>query len=390
MGIPVDIRPASFRGIAFEAVEVSHSVGRRLAEREIPDRDEPDTDDMGRKARHWELQAFIVGPNAGKEAADLEAACETAGPGVLVHPTKGTFSARCENCAAIRRTDGVNCVEFALIFYEAGSVFQPIPVASDTTTALGLALRAAVSTYYETVYRVDAVARKVQRLAKGNLEERAVALLGLVGTAVGTDVADYIEAVNVAGDMFEAGERTAGTIADAFDGVLATLTDEEDARKVAEWLGDKVDESQAALTTGADTDTDTLVLSNAAATDLLQYAQALSYASELSAAYAWTSYDEAAAVLSDLSERLDDLGLVLDDSAAYAAAVDLRAALTDSIQEQSGELPRLRTETVASPKVLLLIAYDLYEDASRATEILDRNAVSDPGAVSGDLLVLDQ
>jgi len=390
MGIPVDIRPAYFRGVAFEAVEVSHSVGRRLAEKEIPDRDEPDTDDMGRKARHWELQAFIVGPNAGKEAADLEAACETAGPGVLVHPTKGQFNARCEECTAIRRTDGVNCVEFALLFYEAGDRFMPIPVAADTTTALGEALRAAVAAYYEAAYQVDAVARKVQRLAKGNLEERAAALLGLVGVAVGSDVSAYVEAVHVAGDMFEAGERTAGTIADAFDDVFATPTDEGDARKVSEWLGDKVDLSQAALATGADTDTDTLVLSNAAATDLLQYVQALSYAAELSAAYAWTSYDEAAAVLTDLSERLDDLGLVLDDSAAYAAAVDLRAALTASIQEQAGELPRLRTQTIESPKALLLIAYDLYEDASRATEILDRNAVSDPNAVSGALLVLDQ
>ena len=65
------LRPASFRGVPFDAFEEhSEAGGRRLVRHEFPLRDTPYAEDMGRKAGQWQVEAFVL----RNRWADYEAA----------------------------------------------------------------------------------------------------------------------------------------------------------------------------------------------------------------------------------------------------------------------------------------------------------------------------
>ena len=83
------LQPASFRNVPFlvRAVEGTH--GRRLATHEYPLRDDPWHEDLGRLAKSFAFDAYVVEPDHIKSALALISACETDGPGKLTHPWIG-------------------------------------------------------------------------------------------------------------------------------------------------------------------------------------------------------------------------------------------------------------------------------------------------------------
>jgi prophage DNA circulation protein len=113
--------PASFRGAVFHVETGSHATGRRVALHEYPKRDTPYAEDMGRRAKRFRIEGYVIGPNykTGRDA--LMQACEQEGGGALIHPTMGTLQVICE---AINTTEtrewGGYCI-FDLSFVEVGS-----------------------------------------------------------------------------------------------------------------------------------------------------------------------------------------------------------------------------------------------------------------------------
>jgi prophage DNA circulation protein len=78
-----------FRGVAFRTVDAEFKVGRRNVVNEYPQRDLPYVDDLGRKARRFVVEAYVIGPNYLAERDALVAAFEAQGPGELMHPRYG-------------------------------------------------------------------------------------------------------------------------------------------------------------------------------------------------------------------------------------------------------------------------------------------------------------
>ena len=60
-----NLRPASFRGVAFEVESHSESGGRRVELHEYPLRDTPYAEDLGKKAGKWQIEAFLVNGKSG-------------------------------------------------------------------------------------------------------------------------------------------------------------------------------------------------------------------------------------------------------------------------------------------------------------------------------------
>jgi prophage DNA circulation protein len=122
------LRPASFRGAQFHIEAGGKTSGRRTVLHEYPKRDDPYAEDMGRRARRWTVQGYVIGGNAQAfdfdytQARDaLIAACETEGSGLLVHPTMGEMIVNCETyTCAESRTRG-NLAEIDMVFVEAGT-----------------------------------------------------------------------------------------------------------------------------------------------------------------------------------------------------------------------------------------------------------------------------
>ncbi|MHC2534221.1 DNA circularization N-terminal domain-containing protein [Bradyrhizobium diazoefficiens] len=77
---------ASFRGAFFHVETDARASGRRVALHEYPKRDDPYAEDMGRAARRFQVQGYLIGPNYLQQKDALIAALEADGPGILRLP----------------------------------------------------------------------------------------------------------------------------------------------------------------------------------------------------------------------------------------------------------------------------------------------------------------
>lgn len=120
--------PASFRGIPFGVTDERGAVGRRGRVHEYPFRDQPWTEDLGRRARRYAISAFVLGDDAALQRDALLAACEQKGPGILIHPTLGVLSVQVDPDTPIEwslRLDEGRSIEIRLSFVEPGTVLYP-------------------------------------------------------------------------------------------------------------------------------------------------------------------------------------------------------------------------------------------------------------------------
>lgn len=88
---------ASFKGVSFMTTEVDIEGGRRGAEGEFPFGEDTAYADLGRKIRTYRLTAVFREDDHIGDSQALFDACESLGPGLLVHPTRGTTMAACRS-----------------------------------------------------------------------------------------------------------------------------------------------------------------------------------------------------------------------------------------------------------------------------------------------------
>jgi hypothetical protein len=77
---------AAFRGVQFFVETDARQGGRRVAVHEYPKRNTPYAEDMGRKAKRFLVQGYLIGPRYLDQKNRLIEALEKDGPGVLRLP----------------------------------------------------------------------------------------------------------------------------------------------------------------------------------------------------------------------------------------------------------------------------------------------------------------
>ena len=115
------LEQGSFRGVPFHTERTSGKVGRRVQVVEYPLRDMPLAEDLGRKARTFTIDAFILGADyiTGRDA--LIDALETPGPGELVHRYRGRQNVVVVDATIEETPAEGGMVRFSIEFSEAGA-----------------------------------------------------------------------------------------------------------------------------------------------------------------------------------------------------------------------------------------------------------------------------
>jgi prophage DNA circulation protein len=114
------LAPASFRGCGF-LVETTHKAsGRRIVLHEYPKRDVPYAEDMGRRARRFRLNAYLIGPNYLQPRDNLINALEAEGPGILICPTLPRMKCACEGYSLEETREKGGYCTFDMQFVEEG------------------------------------------------------------------------------------------------------------------------------------------------------------------------------------------------------------------------------------------------------------------------------
>lgn len=96
------LRLASYKNVPFRVESADGEVGRRTVLNELPFRDIPQGEDLGRAARAFTIVALFVGPDSAAAAKDLIDALESPGTGTLVHPFYGTHQVQVQGKAKVR------------------------------------------------------------------------------------------------------------------------------------------------------------------------------------------------------------------------------------------------------------------------------------------------
>ena len=410
------LRTASWRGIPFAVRANRIQRGRRTAVHQYPYRDAVWVEDLGRGMRSVTFDAFLIGDDVYAQRDAFSAACDVPGPGTLVHPSLGTLQVSNVQFSAGESAERGRVVELELTFVECGADRPLYPTtivstqAQTTAQAAQTDLAAASDFLADTATAAamgaDVIAPGVLVAAAwGRLANTAMADAGVIASVtlglpstdptvspgryaagkqatpqpVGTTASGAIQALTTAraataaavSGLSTAGATTLPTAAQAVAAaVLAATPEPADQVRTLSTMG--------AFTTTATTSTAPIGASIAtmqASTAALCRCAALAALARSTAAYQPTSYDDAAALLDAVTALLDaEIVSAADagDTASYLALRALRTAVAEDLTTRGSALPHLVTVARNVPLPSLLLAWELYADASRSDDLIGR------------------
>ena len=108
-------QPGRYRGAVFYTERSDRRGGRRLALHEYPARDIPFAEDLGRRARRFELDLFVLGDDYMAARDALLTALEAEGPATLQHPYYGACRASVEQYRVNESTANGGLATFSVI-----------------------------------------------------------------------------------------------------------------------------------------------------------------------------------------------------------------------------------------------------------------------------------
>lgn len=379
-------RQASFRGVAFfvESSESAH--GRRQAVHEHAQRDVPYTEDLGRKAREWTLQGYLIGDDYDLQRDQLQEACETAGPGQLVHPYRGELTVECRGLTISETSQDGRMCRVTMTFLEAGEQSFPRSV-TDSVNAISRAGNSVISasqggfverfltTGFPAFVR-EAAAARVQQLTDF-LENPGYPLTDDIQAAsdfyysVRDLAADALDLVLEPARLVQRISSVLGSVRSAFGGNASPV------------LGSMYQQFSTTYTGKTQTPSRRQQGENFEALGELVRQVAISENAKVAVVTTYPSYQEAITTRDTILEQIDVESERTANDEAYVAINGLRAEVVRGIPAQDERLPQLLDYTPRATLPALLVAYQLYGDASRDAEIIARNQPRHPGFMTG-------
>ncbi len=381
-----ELQAASFKGASFKTNSSDLQSGRRVVEHEYPQRDVPYGEDLGRQARRFTLDAFVLGADYLTQKNALLDACESEGPGELIHPYYGS---RQVLCTSVRIREAINdggVARFSLTFNEAGQ--QQFPSATtDLPAAVAKAADNALQSMVESFAEQFSVLQQPQFVLDQAVAfmDASMSQMQTIANRILNPVADLLQSINDlkngAGNLI----ATPGRMANRFKQTLGALTGSLN----------RTPESIAALqilvTQFIANDTAPVITpsrkqaqNNQRALNQMVQGMALVETLRLSSDVAFDSFDDAISVRVQLLARVDVLELEASD-AVFLAMQTLRSVFSQAVPKPDQSLPRIVEYVPVQTLPALVIAYDVYGDATRELDIINRNKnkIAHPGFVSG-------
>lgn len=377
MGWRDELRPASFRGVGFEAVELGGESGRRIVADEIPESDAlPPTNDLGRIRPAFKLRGFVVGDDYLDRKERLLAALNAYGPGDLVHPWRGQL--RVQVGAVSHKHDlqhGVCVIEFDCV--EAGGLplaFVEV-VADQRAAAVAVLANGSANAHYGPL-----------GAGSGSVWMREWSRLAVMARlAIGATTDDaYID------DLFNDGTFTSETWGDTtVSEIAAAVQLLTDLRGLLEF----VQSASSLVLPSAGTPTEAARdVAYVAVGDSIRTLAAIR-ATEIAAAMTFISADAAEQTMAEVAGVLNDWLEGITDRDLFMSLTDLRAAMVDALSQAAARLPREREVVVTGPTPAIVIAFDVYGGRrleAREAELIALNAIGHAGLVMGTVKALSR
>lgn len=380
---------ASFRGVPFLVEASERGGGRRTVTHEFPLSDDPFVEDLGRSARTFRVDGYVIGDDYLSQRDTLLTALEdTEGPGELVEPFYGVKVVICKSVQVRSTRDEGGIAMFAIEFAETPTQSPAPSIAVDSVGQVGDAADAAATatdSAFTGAYSSDG-------LPSFALDSAQTALVNATN-AVRDDLAPIITDTQELAQLnsqatiivAEASSlvRTPAIVIDQFRTMITSLIN-----TTASAPGDVMNALFTAYAADlgpvvtAITATRAKELANQTAlTSALRRAMAVE-AARIAPTVPYATIDAALAARNQIAAILDEQAGLADDT-AYPAIVELRSQVLRAVPGSSS-FARVVTITrkVAIPS--LVLAYQLYGSVDLEADVIARNNVRNPGFIFGD------
>lgn len=385
MGWRERLKPASFRGVSFYAPGRGGEGGRRLVMNEYPDRDDPWVEDLGRRGRIYRFDGYVIGKDFDKARDALIEACEKKGEATLVHPTYGSLTVQCERYSWSEADEEGGMCRFSFSFFESGANNYPsaeVDTVANVSSVVGSAY-SDFETAFSDVFEVVNVPAFILQTAADQLSDLVALISGLRQGPI-----DALLTLNTARSTI------ARILGDVFDDpatfVLGSLP--EIVRKVVSGFSAASSDSSVAMAglrqicdygnSLAPDDSSTaaraIEAQNTVALGALIARTALAEQALVAASMSFDAYDDAAALRTRLTGDIGAAATVAGDSGdgtGFQALKKLSRSVSLDLTARGASLARIVTyrRNVSLPAVVL--AHQLYGDASRGVDLVARNKV---------------
>lgn len=385
--------PASFRGVPFYVDVSERTGGRRVVKHDYPFRDQPFVEDMGRKARTFPIEGFVLGDSYLMARDALLDALEQEGSGELVHPYYGTRRViPLEFRVREGRDVGGGVAKFAIEFGETDAQsLQPtaIPDAVAKAKTSADAARSAAGDAFLARYKVARQPQWAMAALSGVVQSASAALSSAILPV--TDDLQRLASAKRTLDGLTANAltlvRAPADLVGTLVGFFETMDSVPLTRAVLNSVLRAYGFSPGIRPTGH---TPARVQQGLNFDALQQYLQTLAavQAARLALDLTYDSYEDALAARDEILTVLDEQTAKAGDE--YTSLAQLRADLALAVPGADGDLPRLLKYMPPLTLPSLVLAHRLYGDVSMEADLLARNKVQHPGFVLGgrDLEVL--
>jgi prophage DNA circulation protein len=396
-----EYQPGSFRGAPFRTASHERQGGRRVAIHEMPARDEPVIEDLGRRARQFSIDCHVIGADYRARRDALLDAIEAEGPGLLVHPWYGRVMVAVLDYTSSESTEDGGMAWFQLTLIEAGMP-APAPVAVAAGASAGAEADAALAQAPETfagAFSIEGAAEWVEtnagELVKGMAAASRIAagLRGGIGPALRTFGAAVDFLPGNLGTLLRAplalGHSVVGLVAavSVLGGNGGRRSRLASLETMLDWYPPQPEFPQRTPQRRIEAANHTALLRLfrvASAAELVRAASIADY----------PSYDDAQRTMAGITARLDALALAAADRGDDATAETydrLRRALARDIAAKGASLSRVYALDLAATEPALVLAHRLYRSGrrsetsleARAEGIAARNRVPHPGFLPG-------
>lgn len=399
-------RTASFRGIEFKVEGHDAQFGRRKVTHEYPGRDKPFTEDLGRKAREFSVDAYVLGDDYAAARDQLITACESDGVGELVHPYLGNLQVECMGLRVREMSREGRICYMQITFVEAGEAEFPsdeVDSVKAVTSSANDAMEASRDGFLGR-FSVDGLPSFVADAAAAKLGEFSdlMANLPINPMAGSQSVADFMlrvrsikgQALRLINQPRELANSILGivsSIRDVFgtraDTVLRTMRSQNQAPYVGptntpnrrqEKENDEAFSALIRQTAIAEQAKDAAVRASDSA-DAVAADRDDTEQSDL-----YQTRDEAIAVRDEITDALDaEMEDSATDALMFQAFTALRTEVVRGVPAPTLRLPSIVEVTPPATTPSLVVAYGFYGDAGRAMEIAQRNRAPHPGFLAG-------
>lgn len=403
-------RKASFRGVEFKVSERSWSSGRRNQVHEYPDKDTPYTEDLGKKAINYPVTAFVIGDDYQARRDALRKACTEKGPGELVHPDYGSVMVLCDSITIRESLNSQRMATIDLTFIEAGEQAIPetkVDLSGSVMSSASDMMAAAKNSFVSGFSLSEGIAELTSLV--GGIADISISAIDSIGS--GLEYAQgltsgmtgamnkLVDAATSAAELKKSAERflnTPAELASRIDTVFSVISsmagNKPEAFATVRNLTSKSNASANASTANEDARAEKLAMQHI---EQLTKQVIVSKEAEVITRIEFSNAEEATSILDSFIADAEEVELfepIEPDNDLMQSLRTVREYVVEYIREIILELPRVRTIVLPEKMPSLVLAYDLYEDVSRADEIVNRNKIPYPAFVpSGkDLKVLSE